>query len=340
MYDNDGVGSPQTPVIPNFNMEESVKMMEEYKGGHDQYPIAHDVVDKFVEQYNKDKGTKYSLREIKGESGTNYGIGVYLDSTLLSNLTEAERIEMVKEYVKELGGKSFTAFDSNDQAVNVHIAKSSQKFRNIKGKQTLVNKDLTRYLKNIKQESIALVDELILTSKYDTQLPANYPHGWLDNYGQNDWEYWTTYIQDKENTIWKATLNIATTTNGEKFLYDIVPIKKVERSLTLDTTTTNISVSQEKPIVNTKIENSQKNLNQDRPSDDESFSNRSILANALESTVQHEVEQKKLDEYRSRIAMLDAEEAKLSKLKAEIKELTYGEKRDPVRLDIIKGVKI
>ena len=84
--------------------------------------------------------------------------------------------------------------------------------------------------------------------------------------------------------------------SGEKVLYDINPIKMVEQSVKPDTSTTKDSVSQEKPIVNTKIENSQKNLNQDRLSDEESFSNRSILANALASTVQHEVEQKKLDE--------------------------------------------
>ena len=37
-----------------------------------------------------------------------------------------------------------------------------------------------------------------------------------DENGKNDWEYWTTYIQDKNNTIWEATLNIANTSNGKK----------------------------------------------------------------------------------------------------------------------------
>ena len=45
-------------------------MQDKYEGGHEQYPIAHDVVDKFVEQYNKDKGTKYSDREYSYESLT------------------------------------------------------------------------------------------------------------------------------------------------------------------------------------------------------------------------------------------------------------------------------
>ena len=45
--------------------------------------------------------------------------------------------------------------------------------------------------------------------------------------GKNDWQYWTTYIQDKNNTVWKATLNVAESANGVKYLYDISPIKKV-----------------------------------------------------------------------------------------------------------------
>lgn len=40
--------------------------------------------------------------------------------------------------------------------------------------------------------------------------------------GKNDWQYWTTYIQDKNNTVWKATLNVAESANGVKYLYDEV----------------------------------------------------------------------------------------------------------------------
>ena len=36
-------------------------------------------------------GVRKSIMEIVGDSGKNYGTGVYLDSTLLENLTEAER---------------------------------------------------------------------------------------------------------------------------------------------------------------------------------------------------------------------------------------------------------
>ena len=201
-----------------------------------------------------------SLKDIVGESGTKYGIGVYLDSTLLSGLNENERIQMVKEYVKELGGKSFTAYDKNHKNVDVYIAEANQKFKNQSGKSVPVNKDLTSYLrKTVKQESIALIDELIVTSTLQSKKDSQYSHDWLDNYGKNDWEYWTTYIQDKENAIWEATLNIVTTANGERILYDIVPIKKVEQSVTSDTSTTTHSIYNSAQNVNTSGKKTSKN---------------------------------------------------------------------------------
>jgi len=61
--------------------------------------------------------------------------------------------------------------------------------------------------------------------------------------GKNDWQYWTTYIQDKNNTVWKATLNVAESANGVKYLYDINPIKKVGQSVKSDTSTTSVGQS-------------------------------------------------------------------------------------------------
>ena len=195
---------------------------------------------------------KFSLKEIVDENGKSYGIGVVLDSTLLENLTPEERVDMVKEYVKELGGRTFNAYDSNGNEVVIKIAESNKHFMNKSGKNVAVNKDLTSYLgKNeTKQEAITLIDELIVSAKYNNSEPAKYSHGWVDNNGENNWDYWTTYIQDKNNTIWEARLNIANSTNGEKILYDIFPIKKVGQSVTSDKSTTNGMISQEPNFVN------------------------------------------------------------------------------------------
>lgn len=67
MYDNDGVGSPQRAVTPDFSMDEAMTMLEEYKGGHQSYPVAHGVVDKFVEGYNAKSKVKYSERDFASQ---------------------------------------------------------------------------------------------------------------------------------------------------------------------------------------------------------------------------------------------------------------------------------
>ena len=189
---------------------------------------------------------QFSIREIKGEDGTDYGKGVYLDSTLLEGLTDAERKEMMRERVKELGGQTITAYDPNGEAVDIRIAAPSEKFRNRNGRKVPVTKDLStkRNGTKVKQESVVLADELIATSRYKDRAKAKYPHDWLDNNGKNDWQYWTTYIQDKNNTVWKATLNVAESANGVKYLYDIDPIEKVGQSVKSDTSTTGDIVAQ------------------------------------------------------------------------------------------------
>lgn len=51
MYNNEGQGVPQNPVVPNFNMEEAQRMLNEYKGGHAKFPVARDIVDEFVSKH-------------------------------------------------------------------------------------------------------------------------------------------------------------------------------------------------------------------------------------------------------------------------------------------------
>ena len=190
--------------------------------------------------------TKYSISEIVDQNQKSYGVGVHLDSTLLDNLAPDERKAMVKERIKELGGEVFTAYDSNGKSVYITIAKPSASFKNQNGKRRPVNKDLTtKYIGNeVKQEAVVLIDELIATSKFQGTDPAKHTHGWLDNNGQNDWDVWTTYIQDKNNTIWEATLHIANTANGEKIIYDVDPTKKVGQSGNSDTSLLKDNITQ------------------------------------------------------------------------------------------------
>ena len=68
-------------------------------------------------------------------------------------------------------------------------------------------------------------------------------------------------------------------------------------------------------------------LYQDR--DTNSASNRSLLANALESIAQNDIEKNKLTEYKKKIALIESEQAKLSEIKAKANELRFTKGRTP-----------
>ena len=101
MYDNNGVGSPQRPVLPDFNMDESIKMLNEYRGGHSSYPVANSVVDKFVESYNGKNEIKHSGR--KGYSEYDKPITI-ADVDALRDILNKHGVERV----------SVNEFDSDD----------------------------------------------------------------------------------------------------------------------------------------------------------------------------------------------------------------------------------
>lgn len=65
MYNNEGVGVPQNPVVPDFNMEEAQRMLNEYTGGHAKFPVAQDIVDAFVAKHPDNiapvAGVQYSV---------------------------------------------------------------------------------------------------------------------------------------------------------------------------------------------------------------------------------------------------------------------------------------
>lgn len=60
MYDNKGNGSPQLPMIPQFDMKATMELLGEYESGHNSFPVAQEVVDEFVKGKTP---VKYSSRE-------------------------------------------------------------------------------------------------------------------------------------------------------------------------------------------------------------------------------------------------------------------------------------
>ncbi len=88
MYDNAGKGSPQLPVKPKFNMEQAERMLNEYTGGHQRFPVAQDVVDDFL----KGKQAGKASTEIDAD---------YLAAVESGDMETAQR--MVDEAAKKAG---------------------------------------------------------------------------------------------------------------------------------------------------------------------------------------------------------------------------------------------
>lgn len=81
------------------------------------------------------------------------------------------------------------------------------------------------------------------------------------------------------------------------------------------------------------VENGQKSLTDGSRYENGGYSNRSLLANALETVAQNDIEKKRLQEYKRKIGVMEAEQAKLNEIRAEIKALSFAKgQRDTVKL--------
>lgn len=209
---------------------------------------------------------RHSIAQIVAGDGSDYGIGVVLDSNMLTGLSKYERREMVKlRVLDELAGKTVIAYDGENNPVEISFAQKNEKFLNSAGKKRRVLDEISRKSidKEIKQEAVVVADELISASKSGSSSPSYHSHGWLDDWGKNNWDTRTVYIQEKNKTVWEATLHIANPADGRKILYDIDPIKMVAGSVKTVPTTTNTNITDVGTKSNTSDENSEENFYND-----------------------------------------------------------------------------
>ena len=99
---------------------------------------------------------------------------------------------------------------------------------------------------------------------------------------------------------------------------DLVPLSVENRSRVIEKFATQSSNQR----IGERIGYNQTLRFQDRT--DESVSNRSLLANAFEGLAQNDIERNKIQEYKGKIDLINAEEKKLSELNAKIKELSFA----------------
>ena len=148
------------------------------------------------------------------------------------------------------------------------------------------------------------------------------------------WDYFIKTVQI-DNKVFDLLANVRKK-GAEGYVYSIQlkENKKVEASPSLGlllkasnrmlNASTDDIVPQKNDSVNSFLENSENKFS-DR--DPDSVSNRTLLANALETAAQNDIERNKLAQYKQKIELIDSEEQQLHKLREQIKELSFARGR-------------
>ena len=301
MYDNNGVGSPQEVVKPLFNTEASERILNDYKGGHKSFPVAKDVVEDFVKEH---------------EGKVNYSERVTVDLTddtdlakLVDGVFGASRYKTIANYIMDVLGNEPIALSDGKTAIvdkrdALHIANKAGKAQTAQ---------------------IAKIRELI----ENAQLYAEDTNA--DHNKFSEFLYYEAVVKYR-NEQYPLYLNVGLAKNDKTYhIYDITKkirdtanrINGLERPSNegnaLESDISDNRIPQNPQFVNTQDEDISY---QERDSDN--VSNRTLLANALESAVQNDVERNKLKEYKGKIALIEAEQQKLSDIRAKIKELSFA----------------
>ena len=172
---------------------------------------------------------------------------------------------------------------------------------------------LPRQLKELKLSTIRELPSLIERSKLDDDRVPNYHNA--DSVLK--YAYFSSDITVEKGTPCTVTITVRKSPQKNKFwLHEIRAIKKeqgLSSSEVIDpqqeynkTLAPDDIISQPSDSVKSAAKPSERNT--------DSMSNRAILANAIESSVQTEIERKKLQDYRENIDSLYENEAKLSEL--------------------------
>ena len=326
MYDNDGIGSPQMPVKPDFNMEEATRMLSEYSGGHSNFPVAQGVVDSFVEAYkDSHEGAMFSDRDSD-----------YFDAVNRGDMETAQR--MVDEAAKAAGyttngyhgsPSDFTVVEGNlwlsrDELVARYYYGRGRENKNAKsvprdihgvysvryrlGKNLLINADSNSWgnLPVTENEYPG-----VYADEETGEISTNAMAEWAENHGYDSVSFVNVYDGGESPTAVDVIFN---------------PKRDVKSAdpVTYDDSGNVIPLSE-------RFNTEKDDIRFSDPETD--YSNRSLLANAFEGVAQNDIELAKVQEYREKVELLDAEERRLREINEEIKELSFAKgPRDTKRI--------
>lgn len=218
MYDNDGVGSPQTSVMPEFDMEAANRILNDYEGGHRSFPVAKDIVNEFVDDYKKNNHkVQYSTRDnVVGEDGMLYQNVVEMDMPKTKNAIKNAK-SMEAYIVKELLGKTIPVVDENGNEEIIEFAKEKERVKKdgAKNSHEVIGK-MVRASDELQKK--AIVNSYEITEKSsDPEFVDEHNHQWLDERG---WVRRYCFVMEKNgDAIYPARLSIGRARDGRNILY-------------------------------------------------------------------------------------------------------------------------
>ena len=326
MYDNNGNGSPQMPVKPDFNMDEATRMLNDYSGGHSNFPVAQGIVDDFVKQYKDGhKGVMFSDRD-------------YIDAVNRGDMETAQK--MVDATAKK-AGYTLEVYHGTDAKFNIFgigdIGFHSGTREQAEARREYMEADANRWNVNKLYSNISnpLVVEYDIGDWSAPEVAEHIIESRLIDDLTDDEIRWLQLLRYRDdNVVFGNQYNASASEDLRSFLrekgYDgIKYINAYEGStedwsyvafepnqyksadpVTYDDKGNVIPLSERFKAENNDIRYSER--------DNESVSTRSLLANAFESVAQNEKEQEKLSEYKAKIAFVNAKEQRLREINAKL----------------------
>ncbi len=358
MYDNEGNGSPQMPVKPEFNMEEANRMLNDYKGGHSNFPVAQGIVDEFVQEYKAGhEGAKFSVREQfyaefdawdKQDSNISFTTGTTSKALLSIGMKDQDivlRSGTVLQKIKDHPEMTFDIFKDIPELLEHPIIVQFSDAIDPKTKRPKYNSSITvlgeLYAdviedgKKVKkpvlvslellptnQKKTAVLDFAIIKSAYSKNALQQYIN-----------ENSILYIDpDKKRTDSWLSLNRLQLPLGENRYGPIRKIAYVDGKVKVQNPK-NMTEMQRKLFEAGKIDEFGNVIFSERG---DGTSNRSLLANAFEGMAQNDIELNKIREYKEKIDLINAEESKLRTLNEQIKEMSFA--KGPRDMKKIRGL--
>ena len=327
MYDNDGIGSPQNAVAPDFSMNEATQILDEYRGGHHNYPVAQEVVDEFVEKYESDDvqySERYSYDELiskpdikittlSGAAPNNRADVVFYAKKNAASIGKIDKNGGVSVYVDDIGTDVFLGTDGLKHGL-----------RRLKKLQSDENTFVTLKAGEILKNSIR-INELIPSKENAT---GSYILIGAAQNTSGDLYIVRSVVNHFKNEL--TSIDVLYAINAKKELAATKSPRSTAKPLSVTNST--ISVAQMLDFVNRYFpdvlpgsvlrhyghterpegELGESALYSDR--DPDAITDRELLANVLEASAQTDWEKKKLKEYKAKIAEKEALSRELAEI--------------------------